>query len=111
MKLDGIGEIIAIRTLFLANDPSRKVVIKMGKPQPSPDSLGDDYYCPYEISGPDTERRFYGAGVDAFQALELGLKMIGADLAFLNRKLDGQLRWECGANGDLGFPIPEAFRE
>jgi hypothetical protein len=47
----------------------------------------------------------------SFQALELALKMIGADLAFLNRKLDGQLRWESDANGDLGFPIPEAFRE
>ena len=111
MKLDSVGEVIAIRTLFLANDPSRKVVVKMGKPQPLPDSLGDAHYCPYQISGPDTARIFYGAGVDGFQALELGLKMIGADLAFLNRKLDGQLRWECDANGDLGFPIPEAFRE
>jgi hypothetical protein len=54
---------------------------------------------------------FYAAGVDAFQALELALKMIGADLAFSNRRLDGQLRREYDADGDLGFPIPEAFRE
>ena len=111
MKLESIGEVIAIRALFLANDPSRKVVVKMGKPQPLPDALGDDHYCPYQISGAGTERIFYGAGVDAFQALELGLKMIGVDLAVLNRKLDGQLRWDCDEQGALGFPLPEAFRE
>jgi hypothetical protein len=111
MKLESIGEVIAIRTLFLANDPSRKVVVKMGKPQPLPDAVGDDHYCPYQISGVGTERIFYGAGADAFQALELGLKMIGVDLAVLNKKLDGQLRWDCDEQGNLGFPCPEAFRE
>ena len=109
MKLESIGEVIAIRTLFLVNDPSRKMVVKMGKPRPLPDALGDDHYCPYQISGAGTERIFYGAGVDAFQALELGLKMIGVDLAVLNGKLDGQLRWECDEQGGLGFPFPEAF--
>src|SRR5260370_15024306 len=111
MKLESIGEVIAIRTLSLANDPSRKVVVMMGKPQPLPDALGDDHYCPYQISGAGTERIFYGAGVDAFQALELGLKMIGVDLAVLNRKLDGQLRWDRAEQGDLGFPLPDALRE
>ena len=109
MKLESIGEVIAIRTLFLVNDPSRNMVVKMGKPLPLPDALGDDHYCPYQISGAGTERIFYGAGVDAFQALELGLKMIGVDLAVLNGKLDGQLRWECDEQGGLGFPFPEAF--
>jgi hypothetical protein len=111
MKLADIGQVIAIRTLYLANEPSRKVVVKMGKPQPLPDAAGDDHFCPYQISGAGTERIFYGAGADAFQALELGLKMIGVDLAALNRKLDGQLRWECDKNGGLGFPSPEAFEK
>jgi|SRR5271166_6181663 len=109
MKLENIGEVIAVRTLHLANDPSQKVLVKMGKPQPLPNALGDDHYCPYQISGAGCERIFYGAGVDEFQALELGLKMIGVDLAVLNRKLDGQLRWECDEQGALGFPLPEAF--
>jgi hypothetical protein len=73
MKLESIGEVIAARTLFLANDPSQKVVVQMGKPQPLPDALGDAHYCPYQISGAGMEKIFYGAGVDAFQALELGL--------------------------------------
>jgi hypothetical protein len=106
MKLESIGEVIATRTSFLANDPSSKVVVKMGRPQPLPDSIGDHHYCPYQISGAGTERIFYGAGVDAFQSLELGLKMIGVDLSVLNKKLDGQLRWECDEQGALGFPLP-----
>ena len=106
MKLENIGQVIAVRTLYLANDPSRKMVVRMGKPQPLPDALGDHHFCPYQISGAGTEKIFYGAGVDAFQALELGLKMIGAELAALNRRLDGELRWECDEQGSFGFPVP-----
>lgn len=107
MKLESVGEVIAMRTLYLANDPKQRVVVQMGKPQPLSDAVGNDHYCPYRISGAGMEKIFYGA----FQALELGLKMIGAELAFLNRKLDGQLRWECDEEGALGFPLPDAFRE
>jgi hypothetical protein len=104
MKLESIGEVIAIRTLFLANDPSQQVVVKMGQPCPLPDALGDDHYCPYEIRGAGTERLFYAAGTDAFQALELGLKNIGVHLRVLNKQLDHQLRWEGDEQGGLGFP-------
>lgn len=34
MQLASVGEVIASRTLFLANDPNRKVFVRMGKPQP-----------------------------------------------------------------------------
>jgi hypothetical protein len=44
--------------------------------------------------------------VDAFQSIELALKMIGAELGKLNREHDGQLRWEGDERGDFGFPIP-----
>jgi hypothetical protein len=111
MQLESVGEVIAIRTLFLANDPSRKVLVKMGKPQPLPDALGDDHYCPFQITGLGSERVTYAAGVDAFQSLELGLKMISSKLAFLNREQNGQLRWECDEHGGLGFPYLEAFRD
>ena len=50
------------------------------------------------------------AGVDAFQA-ELGFNILGAQLAALNNEHDGQLGWEGGKNGDLGFPLPDLFRE
>jgi hypothetical protein len=48
MKIDRIREVIAIRTLFLANDPSEKWWQKWA----SRNSLGDDYYCPYKIRVP-----------------------------------------------------------
>lgn len=105
MKLENIGEVIAVRTFYLARDPSQKVVVKMGQPQLLPDALGDAHFCPYQISGAGADKIFYGAGVDAFQAVELGLKMIGAELAAFNRRLDGQLRWECDEHGGLGFPV------
>jgi hypothetical protein len=106
-----VGDVIATRELFLANNRSHKIVVKMGKPQPLPDALGDDHYCPIQITGLGNEKVKYAAGVDAFQSLELGLKMIGIELAVLNREHNGQLRWECDEHGELGFPFPEAFRE
>ncbi len=111
MQLDSVGDVIAIRELFLASDTSHKIVVKMGKPQPLPDALGDDHYCPIQIVGLGSEKVKYAAGVDPFQSLELGLRMIGIELAVLNREHNGQLRWECDEQGELGFPFPEAFRE
>lgn len=109
MKLENIGEQIAERELFLHNDPSAKVLVRMGKPQPFPDSSG--YYCPFQISGFGTERIFYGAGVDAFQAIELCFRIIGMKLAFISRDQGQQIRWECDEQGGWGFPFPEEFRD
>ena len=108
MQLESVGEVIATRTLFPEKDASRKVFVRMGKPQPLPHALGHDHYCPFQILGLGSEAVTYAAGVDAFQSLELCVKMIGAKLAFLNRKYDGQLSWECDDHGGLGFPLPEA---
>ncbi len=104
MQLDSVGDVIAVRKFSLANDPSREIVLKMGKPQPLPDALGDDHYCPFQIIGVGKEKVKYAAGVDAFQSIELVVRIIGAELASLNRELDGQLRWEGDEQGDLGFP-------
>ncbi len=111
MKLDSVGVVIAARKLFLANDVGRKILVKMGRPEPLPDALGDDRYCRFQITGIGAERVRYAAGVDAFQSIELALKMIGAELAKLNKEHDGQLRWECDEHGDLGFPLTESPRE
>jgi hypothetical protein len=104
MKLDSVGDVIAVRRFSLANEPTRAIVVKMGKPQPLPKALGDDHFCPIQITGAGSENVKYAAGVDAFQSIELALKQIGALLAALNREHEGQLRWECDEHGDLGFP-------
>jgi len=63
--------------------------------------------CPYQILGIGDERVRCAGGVDAVQALQLAMEMIGSELYFkLNRQHDGKLRWEAGKEGDLGFPVP-----
>jgi hypothetical protein len=107
MRLDSVGNVIAVRKLSLANEASRSIVVKMGEPQPLPDATGDDRYCPFQITGVGSERVKYAAGVDAFQSIELALRMIGAELAKINREHDGHLQWEGNEHGDLGFPVDE----
>ena len=104
MKLSSVGDVIAVRRLFLANEPSRKITVLMGKPQPLPDALGEDHYCPIQITGLGNEKVRYAAGVDAFQAIELAFRMIGVELGVLNRNNGGRLRWEYDEEVGLGFP-------
>ena len=105
MYLDDLGEIIAVRELSMVEDgkADRKVEISIGKPHLSPDSGG--YLCPFQIAGIGREEIKYAAGIDAIQALQLVMVMVGATLQFLNDQSGGRLRWEGGSEGDLGFPI------
>ena len=73
------------------------VTVKIGKPVPDRDGL---WTCPYLISSPVKERRFYAGGADAFQALYLALYMIGAEL----RSGYGELRLRWYGREELGFP-------
>src|ERR1700761_4580454 len=111
MQPDDMGDIIATRILSKKDEPGLKIVVKMGKPRPLPNGIGSDYYCPIQITGIGREKVMPVAGVDAFQAIELAFKILGAQLAALNNEYHGQLGWEGGTNGDLGFASPNAFRE
>jgi hypothetical protein len=75
-----------------------------GRPQPLPNAVGDDHYCPFQINGIGGEKAKYAAGMDAFQSIELAFRIIGAELDLLNREHGGQLRWEGDEHGNLGFP-------
>lgn len=59
MHLDSVGDAIAVRRLSVANDPARTIVLRMGKPQPLSDALGDDHYCPFQITGIGSEQVKY----------------------------------------------------
>jgi len=107
MRLDTVGEGIAVRRFSFANEPAQNIVVKMGKPQPLPEALGDDHFCPIQIIGAGSENVKYAAGVDAFQSIELAFKLIGTLLSVLNREHNGQFRWECDEDGNLGFPLPK----
>lgn len=106
MKLESVGEVIAIRRLCLNDDEKNEVFVTIGKPQPFSDS--PDYYCPFQINGLlGRESVFYAGGVDAIQAIQLAMKMIGALLYTSDEAKQGRLRWTGGSNGDLGFPSPD----
>jgi hypothetical protein len=104
LHFDSVGEVIAVRTLKLQDDlgtPS-EVSVLIGKPQKTPGF--DEYYCPYQVKGTDTEKIRYTCGVDAVQALILTLWDLNVHLEVLNKKLGGRLSWECDEKGGFGFP-------
>jgi hypothetical protein len=105
MKLNDVGVVIARRELALAG--GQRVTVIVGKPEPFPDT--PDFYCPYQILGLGPERVRYAGGVDGVQALELTLKMIGADLYTSNEAKAKELTWMGSAN--LGFPVPDSIKD
>jgi hypothetical protein len=108
MHLTSIGTAIATRQFDLRD--GGKVTVTIGKPERFPDS--NDYYCPYQIVGSKRSHVRYAGGVDAVQALDLALKMIGADLYTSDEARNGALSWEGGSEkGDLGFPVPDVLRD
>jgi len=107
MKLESVGEIIASRKLSLIRKGQElvEVVVLLGKPEKFPDHT--DYYCPYQITGFGREKVMAVGGIDAFQALQLALNIIGVELEVINRDSGGQLLWDADDKGDLGFPAPD----
>ena len=104
MKIEDVGEIIAVRVLEYVEQgkKSSPVEVAIGKPRQFPDST--DYYVPYRIKGAGIEKLWYAGGVDSAQALQLVMIGIGSDLLAIGRKLPGKLQWIGDDSGDLGFP-------
>jgi hypothetical protein len=69
-----LGQVIAARQLRMPGEPKRTVTIRIGLPRRLRD--GWDWGCPVEITGLDAPSIRYVFGVDAFQALQLGLDYI-----------------------------------
>jgi hypothetical protein len=111
MKIERIENVIATRRLWLAADSAnRQVIVMLGKPEKLPGEY-ENYYCPFIISGMGDDICSYGAGIDAFQALQEAMRAIGVSLYLdLNPQVNGRLRWEGDEEGDLGFPRVEVVR-
>jgi len=88
---------IAVRSL--THPETGAVPVEIGAPRPFDDGTG--WYCPYRIGGSGKRVRFAG-GVDAVQALQLVMTMIGADIAAMNEAVHGTMKW--GESFRLGFP-------
>jgi len=112
-SIEKIDEIIATRSLYLEGAPDIAIQVVLGKPQSVPGSPDDDLMlCPYQILGIGDQKVRCAGGVDAFQALQLAMEMIGSELYIkLNPRHDDQLRWDGGKGKDLGFPVPSVLRD
>jgi len=102
MKID-LGEIIATRKLRLKNDLTGDPVVEvlLGRPRKAPKS--SDMCVPYAIRYSHVEKSQYAIGIDEFQALQLALGILDAELVAFQRQLGVELVWEGGKEGDLGF--------
>lgn len=97
-----LGEIIATRELALRD--GTPVVVNIGKPRPFPDDPDPSYFCPYQITGLQARCDGHVGGVDAVQALELTLKLMGVLLAASEEGKRGDIRWLDGSAENYGFP-------
>jgi hypothetical protein len=98
-----LGSVIAERQLhYRDTDTGHRVIrILLGAPQQSVGS--DDWYCPFQIVGVGSEKVRAVYGIDAFQALQLVMLIIGASLPARNEQV--RLWWLEESEVDLGFPV------
>jgi hypothetical protein len=99
-----LGNVIAKRQLHYSHPDhtSRRVEVLLGSPVQS--TRGGEWYCSWQIVGIGSEEVRAAYGVDAFQCLQLVMKMIGATLSALTD--DGsRLSWKDNQFGDFGFPM------
>jgi hypothetical protein len=103
MEIKDIGEVIAERVLkrSVSDREPQDVVVRLGKPQQYPD--GTAYFSPFETTGLGEPKIRYGAGLDAFQSLQLALRTISALLQHYKREPAMDLWW-IEQGDDLGFP-------
>lgn len=107
MKLQ-LGEVIAERRLeWAGGGPGGGVLVRIGRPVPDPEPDGD-WRCPLQIVGAHGDAVRAAYGVDAVQALVLGLWMIDVELRAMQRDAGGTPLWL--DQTDLGFllrpPLP-----
>ena len=102
MAPDGLEGMIAERQLTLiANDGGlQDIVVRIGKPKPSPDR--SDFSCEIEILGigEGKARRIYG--LDALQSLQLTLHFISTMLNHYRQEANGRIYWR-EPGDDMGF--------
>lgn len=98
---------IASRTLrIVEGDGERSVVVRLFLPEPD----GAAWTCAYEVGWPENPRFFQAFGVDAVQAIELALHMIGAELYTSEHHQAGTLVFDAPGAG-YGFPVAKTLRD
>jgi len=102
MDLRDVGEVIGSRKFEIPSvDGNTEVTLRLGKPQPFPDSSG--FFCPVQIVGLGDEKVRYAGGIDEIQSLQLALRMAGVLLETVAPEIRAKLRWK--GNKDLGLRV------
>jgi Domain of unknown function (DUF6968) len=76
----------------------------------APEQRTGSWFCKFEVGWPDGPWAMAAGGVDAVQALELALKMIGAQIYASDHHTAGRLVWLEPGRG-YGFPVPSGIRD
>jgi hypothetical protein len=101
VPLRRVANPIAVRRFSVVGEPSREVILTIGKPRPDRRTDGN-WTCFVVIEGIPKERRHRVHGVDAIQSLQLAMD-------YARRELDASgvdLTWlDEHQPGDLGLPF------
>src|SRR5262245_3521257 len=76
----------------------------------APEQEDASWSCKFEVDWPDGMVTMSAGGVDAVQALDLALKMIGAQIYASDHHASGNLMWEAPGKG-YGFPVGKNIRD
>jgi hypothetical protein len=76
----------------------------------APEKLEIDWGCRFDIDWPDEKLTRIAVGIDAIQALELAMKLIGAQIYTSDYHEAGKLEWFALGQG-YGFPVPNGIRD
>jgi hypothetical protein len=99
--------IIATRTLTLrGSGGERSIEVRIF----SPEREAIDWRCRFEVDWPEGTLEQWAVGIDAVQALELTLRMIGALVYASDHHASGALMWLEPGKG-YGFPVSNNIRD
>jgi len=91
-KISKVEEIVATRELVYISSAGRREVAKIEIGKPFPTEQGD-YVCPYRVGSKSYEHIYGPMGIDSYQALELSMKTIEAELIFWIRNRGGSFEF------------------
>lgn len=99
--------LIAARVLTLRRPTGDiEIPIRIFAPEQQP----KDCVCRVEVGWPDGTWAIAVGGVDAIQALELALRIVGAQIYSSDYHASGQLMWLEPGKG-YGFPVTNSIRD
>jgi hypothetical protein len=99
--------LIATRVLKLRSASGEiEIPIRLFAPEPA----AVDWLCRFEIDWPDEKLSRFAVGIDAAQALQLALTMIGVQIYASDHHASGKLMWLEPGKG-YGFPVTNNIRD